>query len=294
DTSLAIACMQAFDAAGVQTPEIDPSLRNALLELYQDPDEIAGWVHLGQALGRGGDWDLAEEVFIHVITKQPTYAEGWVLLSEARQQLGKNGVDELCMAFKLAPDSVVVRAAWGLYWRRIGHPERALYFYRGLAQQFPREPRWQVEMAETYAALGNVALAVTYYERAVALAPQDAYYWRLYARFALTYGLDLKTYALPAAQRALELEPSNPESLDLMGWIAFLMGDAAQGERFLHQALQKDADYWPARLHQAQIWLWQEKWESAYEALVQVAGQTDNAELAAQAQRLLERYYRHR
>jgi hypothetical protein len=110
----------------------------------------------------------------------------------------------------------------------------------------------------------------------------------------LTYGLDVQTYDLPAAQRAVELEPNNPEALDLMGWISFLLGDAAQGERFLHQALTKDAHYWPARLHQAQIWLWQEKWESAYEALVQVAGQTDNAELAAQAQRLLERYYRQR
>lgn len=35
-----------------------------------------------------------------------------------------------------------------------------------------------------------------------------------------------------------------------MGWIVFLLGDAAQGERFLHQALTKDAHYWPARLHQ--------------------------------------------
>lgn len=294
DPSLALRCMQTLDATGEQTPAIDPSLRVALLEFQQYPDEVASLVHLGQALGRGGDWDLAEEAFMQVVTRQPKYAEGWVLLSEARQQLGKGGENELRMAFKLAPNSEAVRAAWGLYWRRLGHPERALYFYRGLAQQFPREPRWQVEVAETYAALGNIALAVAYYERAVALAPQDAYYWRLYARFALTYGLDVQTYALPAAQRALELEPNNPEALDLMGWISFLLGDAAQGERFLHQALARDAHYWSARLHQAQIWLWQEKWESAYEALVQVATQTNNPELAAQAQRLLERYYRYR
>lgn len=290
----ALECFQRASTINARVQSIYQELGEVLAGATRQSGEVADLVRIGQVLGRYGEWDLAQEAFERVVARVPEYAEGWVLLSEARQQLGQSGLEELETAQTLAPEAVAVRAAWGLYWRRAGQPEKALYFYQSLARQFPEEPRWQMELAETYAAMGNVALAVNLYDKAVALAPRDALIWRYYARFALAYGLDLETYALLAARKALELEPENPEALDLMGWITFLSGDAVQGERFLQQALIKDARYMPALLHQAQIWLWQHEWESAHEALVQVVSQSRNPELVAQAQRLLDQYFSRR
>ncbi|WP_299024386.1 tetratricopeptide repeat protein [uncultured Thermanaerothrix sp.] len=291
DPALALDCFQKVSTISGQSHSVYQALGEALTSAAHQPGDVAALMRVGQVLGQSSEWDLAREAFEQVVVQAPEYAEGWVLLSEARQQLGQSGLEELEMAYRLAPDAAAVRAAWGLYWRRAGQPERALPFYQALARQFPEDPRWQMEMAETYAAMGDVALAVNYYDWAVALAPQDALVWRYYARFALAYGLDLETYALPAARKALELEPDDPETLDLMGWITFLNGDVVQGERFLQQALIKDTHYMPALLHQAQIWLWQREWESAHEALLQVVSQSNNSELVLQAQRLLEQYF---
>lgn len=265
-------------------------LYQPLEALASEPD-LVGLVRVGQALGTLGAWDVAEEAFQQVVLLLPDYAEGWVLLGEARQQQGRDGYPELERAYTLAPNAPSVRAALGLYWRRAGEPQKALSHYNALVALFPNDARWRVELAATYAEAGNLILAVEHYQKALEIEPKNAFYWRLFAQFAVAYGLDLEGYALPAAQQALTLEPENPESLDLMGWIAFLLGRSEEAEHFLQQALDKDSTYSPALLHQAQVWLEQKRWREAHEALVQVATQQRYPQAAAQANRLLERFF---
>jgi predicted Zn-dependent protease len=87
------------------------------------------------------------------------------------------------------------------------------------------------------------------------------------------------------------LAPKDPGSLDAMGWLLAHLGDAATAERFLQQALDRDAGFPLANLHLGQLRLQQERPAEAYFLLLRAARQESDLAVRDLARRLLRQYY---
>ncbi|MEA4909478.1 MAG: tetratricopeptide repeat protein [Anaerolineaceae bacterium] len=230
---------------------------NTLLEAYpeQGGEDAYAYLKAGRALADLGEWDLAAEAFRTSLALEPAYAEAWALLGESRQQLGQDGYPQLQQALELNPRSTLVQVLAALYWRRQGQPERALAYLRQAVTAEPEEPVWQIEMGNTFDNMGDSRLALQYYQKAVALRPRDPVSWRLLAEFSASHGIQLHDVGLPAARQVLALAPAQAESYDLMGSVLLQLNDPLGAERFLHQALRKDAELAAVHLHLGQLYL---------------------------------------
>jgi len=246
---------------------------------------------IGQRLGELGQWDVAEDSFLRAVEITPNYAEAWALLGEARQNLGKDGWNDLLQARTLDPDSEIVLSALVVYWKRQKEYPNALSYLRKLADKNPTEGRWQAEIGATYALAGDLIMAMGAYQQAVTVEPDNPDNWRTLAIFSATYGFDAEAYSIPAIERALELAPSSASVLDAAGWVFLLNGDMEKAEQFLQQALIEDDDYGSAQLHLAQVFIETNRLSQALPLLKAVIKQTSDPSVALQAQRLLEKYF---
>ncbi len=250
-----------------------------------------GLVLIGQRLLQIREYDLAEQAFLHAVGINGSYAEAWALLSESEQSLGKDGWQALQKAQQLSPKSDIVRAELALYYRRQGKPGEALIVLRALSADHPQQANWLIEIGSTLAEQGDLISAMSAFEQATEIEPQNPAAWRALAAFAAENGFDAKSYSLPAAQKAVALDDKDAQSLDLMGWIWLIEGDLEKAEQFLQQALKQDANNPRTALHLAQLYLEMNRLDSAYKFLEQAANQQDDSAAALQAERLLEKYF---
>ncbi len=248
-------------------------------------------VLIGQRLADLGQWDVAEQAFNAAVTLAPDYAEAWAFLGESRQQLGRNGWNELLRAKSIDPQSDIVLSALTLYWNRQNKPRVALSYLRILAANHPTEGAWQVEIGNTLAQAGDLVSAMAAYQQATKIEPQNAQNWRALALFSATYGFDFTSSSQPAIERALALAPKDLLVLDAAGWVYLTNGDLENAEQFLQQALAEDGDFEGAQLHLAQVYLASNRLSLASPLLTAAAQQTNDPGIALQAQRLLEKYF---
>ena len=182
----------------------------------------------------------------------------------------------------------MVRASFALYYRQVNQPDKALIYLRALAAKYAQQGKWQVEIGAALAEQGDLIAAMRAYQQAVIIEPQSAANWRALALFSAANGFDNQSYTLPAASKALELDPDGIETLDMAGWINLGLGNTDKAEQFLQQALKKDAAYPPALLHLAQLYLRTGQTSKAQALLKQAAVQAHDPAVSAQAQRLLD------
>jgi cytochrome c-type biogenesis protein CcmH len=101
---------------------------------------------------------------------------------------------------------------------------------------------WTI-LARSYVAIGRHRDAVTAFERAVALRPDDAALWADYAD-ALAMATDRKLEGRPLelVDRALALDPDQPKALALAGTAAFDHGDYRRAAEMWERLVRSDAD----------------------------------------------------
>ena len=112
------------------------------------------------------------------------------------------------------------------------------------------------------------------------------------AQFCVDNELQIREIGLPAARQAVDLAPEDAANLDILGQVMSALQDEISAERFLQQAIDKDLDFAPARLHLAQLYLRQGRldWARYHLALAaRPVGQASEANMLAQ--RLLARYF---
>ena len=104
--------------------------------------------------------------------------------------------------------------------------------------------------------------------------------------------MQVSEVGLPAARSALTLTSNSAPALDLMGRMMIALGDTDSAERFLQQAIEKDASFAAAHLHLGQLYLQQNQIEKAYQPLESASQMAGNdAETGLLAKRLLVRYF---
>ena len=273
-------------------PQVEALQRPIQVARAIGQDETYRLVLTGRSLGNLGYWDLAYQAFLKSTTLNPKYAEAWAFMGEAQQHNGKDGLPDLEMAQKLDPQSILVQALLGLYWRRQGHPEKALLLLDAIVSVEPDQAIWQVEMGNTLAEMGDLNSALVRFQHAVALEPGSSPYWQSLAQFSISSGIQPESIGLKAARQAVLLTPRDPAALDTMGSVLYSLSDMQGAERFFLRSLAENSQYAPSHLHLGQVYLQTNQLSLAYSHLTQAASLAGkNTETDEVAKRLLKQYF---
>ena len=271
-------------------PELKPNIRiiQAGINASNPGDPMAYRLLLvGRALGSIDQWDLAEKAFTTASTLEPEYAEAWAFLGEAQDKTGNDGMDALNKAIQLKPDSILIQAMIGLYLQSHGEPDQALIYLQAAAAQEPENGIWQVEIGNTLALTGDLTSALPYYQKSISMDPENASYWRDLAAFSISYNVQVNEIGLPAARKAVALDPVNPIGLDLLGQFLLSTQDLSSAERMFLRAVQNNPNYALAQFHLGMTYLEQGKKDEAYQVFELSAGLAKGQPLEEQIQRVL-------
>jgi Flp pilus assembly protein TadD len=93
------------------------------------------------------------------------------------------------------------------------------------------------------------------YQSAAALVPEDVKYWRLLAQFCGQNNINVKDVGIPAAQRAVVIQPDDAGLHDLLGWLLLLDARYPEAERTLLHALELDSQNASAHFHLGMLYL---------------------------------------
>ncbi len=271
---------------------------NSIQAAQQPEDPAYTLLSSGRALASLDEWQMAAVAFHQAVGLRPDYAEAWAYLGEARQHIrqadvpgASDGLAELEQALQIDPQSVSANLFAGLYWQRHANNQQALQYLQTAQQLDPQNPILLVEIGQTYAQGGNLPTAQSYFERAIALNPYDPTYWRLLAGFSMQYQIQVRELGLPAARRAVTLNPSDPQSLDTLAQTLLYLGDWLNAERFLRRALAIDSDYAPAHLHMGLVFYYRGDASRAELEFDLAESLAPGSWTAEQANRLLAYYF---
>jgi len=289
-----------------QAVEIDPSKASQAQGLYDKirtanlfDDPAYTYLISGRQLAYLGEWELAAVAFHSAIDLQSGYADAWAFLGEAHQQVaiqeagaaGDAGLPELERSIQLDPNSTLANTFMGLYWERQQDYSKAQYFLERAITNNPADPYLYSELANILSKAGDLPAAESRYENAIQLAPQDPLFYCLLAEFALEQQIQIRELALPAAREALNLDPNNPRSLDVMAQIMLMLQDYHSAERFSLKAYQVDPSFIPTYLHLGTVYVYLEEPVLARKwfGMAKVVG--EGTWIASQAERMLEYYF---
>ncbi|HNT24445.1 MAG TPA: tetratricopeptide repeat protein [Anaerolineales bacterium] len=269
------------------------------IEVGTQPDDPAyTLLSTGRALASLDEWQMAAVAFHQAVALRPDYAEAWAYLGEARQHIplpgtpgASNGLDELEQALEIDPQSVAANLFAGLYWQRQGNSQQAIQYLQTAQELDPQNPILLVEIGQSYAQGGDLPTAQSYFEQAIALNPYDPTYWRLLAGFSMQYQVQVRELGLPAARRAVILNPTAPQALDTLAQALLYLGDWLNAERFLRRALIIDSHYAPAHLHMGMVFYYQGDASRAQLEFDLAESLSPGSWTAEQAGRLLAYYF---
>jgi tetratricopeptide (TPR) repeat protein len=283
-----------LNAAAQLDAAYEPSMQTMISALNLasiQKEEASGLVAIGRGLGLISEWQLAHEAFQRAADADGENAQAWAWLGEANQHIGQDGGEALARAVRLNPFDASVRALYGLYWKRMEEPQKALTQFQWAAAIEQDSPAYQAALADAFTFAGDLPSALTTYLRAIELAPNEATYWRLLAVFSTQYSYRVTEFGIPAAQQALALAPDEAASYDLLG-LAYLASDlpVTAGLNF-RLALELDENYAPAYLHLGMLYLEANEMENARAHLLRALELDPNGAQGQAAAKLLELYF---
>ena len=291
ETEQALPELMLASSLDPETDSAVQTLRAALNLATTQADPSQQLVTIGRTLGLVQEWDLSIAAFEKAITLNAENAEAWAWLGEAKQQTGQDGRVELDRAVSLDHTSAVVRGLRGLYWNRQQRYSQMLAEYLLAAEYEPQNPAWQASIGDAQIKRGDLPAALTAYQKATELAPNESTYWRLLAIFCAENNVYVEDVGLPAAQNAVLFAPDDPDALDALGWSYLSSGRYANAEQTLLDVVDRFPDHLPAHIHLAMTYLAQGNQAAAFTELTYVRDADANGSNGLFARQLLERYY---
>ncbi len=275
--------------------ELHDKIRTA--NLFDQPAYIL--LSSGRQLANMGEWEYGREAFKRATDLDPEYADAWAFLGEALQQISgqetgsysETGLSELQRALQVDPNSILANFFMGLYWeRQKDYSQAQLSLARAIALN-PNDPYFYSELGNILSKAGDLPAAQAAYESAIQLSPQDPLFYCLLAQFALDNQIQIHALALPAARRALLLDPHNANSLDVMAQVMLMLEDYHSAERYASDAIGSDPEYAPAYLHLGTAYLYLNQPDLAYQWLDQAKNVDPDSWVTSQATRMLDFYF---
>ena len=199
-------------------------------------------LQLGQSLLRQRQWGLAACVLERAVSAEPTSAEAQAWLGAMLDRLARpaESLPHLEQATVLAPTAPLGWLLLGMHRLRAGDTQAAREALLQAQRLDAGNPAPCLGMAAVLAAESRYTEVGTWTEAALERAPEDVEVWKSVARFYLERNLNLEEGALPAAEGATRLAPTDAEAWMLLGWARLLAGDAPQALAALDIATRLD------------------------------------------------------
>lgn len=248
----------------------------------------ARYLAIGRQLSLLEEWDVAERAFQKAVELDGQNGIAWSLLAESAQQNGEDGEIYILKARELAPDEEMVNGLTGLYYRRTGKSELALVYLQKALDANPTAGVWEIEIANTLDGRGDLAGALAHFQSATTIAPKDWTSWRALASFCITRNYQLLEVGIPAARRALQLNPSSPVLLDLLGTALMMDGELDESLGYFLKADALDPHQSAILIHLGQAYQAKEDAENASFYFQQAIQYARNERLSEMARRLLQ------
>ncbi|HSB66712.1 MAG TPA: tetratricopeptide repeat protein [Anaerolineales bacterium] len=285
--------MDQPDASRAKT--LHDKIRTA--SLFEDPAYTV--LIVGRQLADWGDWRLAWAAFSQAVTLRSDYADAWAFYSEAKQQVtiqetgavSSLGLPELELAIQLDSKSILANTLMGIYWERQGNFTQAENYLTYAISVSPQDPYLYSELGNIYSKAGDLPIAQAAYEKSIELTPRDPLFYCQLAQFAMDNQIQIRELALPAARKALLLDPQDANSLDVMAQVMLMLLDYQSAERFSMAAVKSNPTFAQAYLHLGTAYLYQGKSELAQQWLSKAETVDPKSWVSAQATRLLEYYF---
>lgn len=268
---------------------------DALTQLINESGEVGEnatrYQMIGQELSTMNEWDVAQRAFVKATDLDASDGVAWALLAESAQQNGEDGAQFITRAQELAPNAELVNGLSGLYYRRQGKNELAIEYLQKAADANPKTVVWEIEMATTLDGMGDRASALTHFQNAVDIDPQNYLPWRALAVFSLTRSYEVETIGLAAAQMALQLNPGSPALMDLLGTTLMKIGKLDEALTYFLQADAIDPHQSAILIHLGQLYLAQGEKDKAIEVLRQAVDFARDSRLRDMASNILKENY---
>ncbi|GEM_PF-6209501 len=209
------------------------------------PQDGRYYAAAGDFFFQHGQEDSAYRMYLRSVRLQPNFLPIWVRLVEL--DLGRSAYDSVTAHAEEALDYFPAQAILHLY---KGMGQNRLKFYSEAISTLedgllyvPEEntllkKAFYTELAESYYRLGDTRKAFAYFDKALALDPEDPVVLNNYAYYLSLSGGDLSR-ALRMSKKSLRIEPDQPAYLDTYGWILFKMGKPQQAREYIARALEK-------------------------------------------------------
>jgi tetratricopeptide (TPR) repeat protein len=156
--------LEAAEQPLIKAIEMQPSNTKARYNL--------GWVYDNQ-----GKTALAETAYLETLEYKPSYPEPRINLGILLMKQGRypEATEQLESATRYAPDHQVLLYALGDLYMRTNRHQDAITSLAQLAARNPRHQLVHTMLGLCYESVGNKAQAKTHYQKAIEVAPQEAY-----------------------------------------------------------------------------------------------------------------------
>ncbi len=230
------------------------TLRQAIETGQRANDEAYTFGLTGFTLLQLKEAALAEMALTHAVALNPSFARAYAYLGLAQDAQNKDGRTAYETALRLEPNSAWINYMLGLHWRQFGEGGTAIDYFKRALTLDAQNPAFAAELATTYMALNDLAQSERWFREAVRLAPQDAHFWFLLARFYCDQNYHVAEEGLPAARQAVGLAPADAAAIDTLGCALWLTGDLVNAEKNLRRALALEANLPSAYYHLGEVY----------------------------------------
>ncbi len=278
-------------AAGID-PSVQPfaeSLNQAVEAGLQADDTAYTYGIIGYTLIGLREYALAKAALLNAVSGRPDFAEAYAYLGLAEDYLGGDGLYAYERALDIDEKLAIAHYLIGLHYRRIGDNDKAIPALKRAFELDASNAAAAAELGSAYTELADLTTAEAWYVQAVSVAPKDASFWTLLAKFYIDHDLKVEQDGILAAQKAVELAPDSADAWDTLGFAHYLNDSRDLAEENLLKARELDPQLATVHFHLGLLYLDTDRSTDARQSLETAIALDAGGPVAEQAIRALAR-----
>jgi tetratricopeptide (TPR) repeat protein len=216
-----------------------PRAREVFNEVAEQvPGDWRPFWYLGAIASGSGQDSVAAGYFERVTQLEQRNLEAWLFLGSYHfeHQQYEETIRLMDRARTIFPDEERIYVLLGVSYSQTGDRDLAIENLERAVRLNPKDVNALSSLALTYDGMRKYERSDSLYEEALRVDPDAAIVLNNYGYSLAERGLQLQR-ALDMALRAVKAEPENSAYLDTLGWVYFKLGDYAEAERYIAQAV---------------------------------------------------------